>query len=697
MTPLVLRPALFAALVLILPASGQDDTRPFVRKKESALPAGAKVRLGIGLPIWFLPGAAFLPPDYRSMLLLDHEEGIRRIDITDARAMHPPPSLSGAQLIVSADGKRFAGLSTGTVAVREVDTGKTIARIDLQEGVTTVPFTSMPTMSLSADGKRLAQAGRTRTTGKGHVVVHDVDKKEIVFESPLQHDGPAVAALSADGKLLAMGGLREGLAVRGDDKDDWARSVQVWDIDGRKQLFAAGTSSPLATVQAAAFSHDGQLLALSSGEGPIDVWDVAKGKHKRTVLGRTRQGLHVAISPGGRTLAAVAGDGTVQRWNLADGKLIDTTEWPGKIPQGIVMRIGFVADDRVVVCGTAGHGPLVWEAPSGQLLNQVAMHGGEIRSIAFAAGGKEIVTAGAEGQIVRWDAATGRPVGEYELRRHRGLATLGPPGRVVALAPDGTRAMTEGSPGGLFDLATGIEILAMPGAVNPGSETMTLPSPDLRSMFCLSMKFDRTKPGSCVVWDLVDQKQRGRVELPPSNGGVGAAGLSPSGERLVVAVHVPGNKKNPMPATVITGWDLKTGKKLDTARDVTMSGRLHVTVASETSAIVAAEAGKPRLVDFEIGKLGDEIEMPQDVAYAHSPIVLSPTGKRFAVGVFLEKQKKYGVQIHDWPSARVIHTFWGHAGAVSALRFSEDGKLLASGSFDGTVLVWDMAAAKMRD
>jgi WD40 repeat protein len=38
----------------------------------------------------------------------------------------------------------------------------------------------------------------------------------------------------------------------------------------------------------------------------------------------------------------------------------------------------------------------------------------------------------------------------------------------------------------------------------------------------------------------------------------------------------------------------------------------------------------------------------------------------------------------------VLHTFLGHVGPVSALRFSPDGNFLASGAEDTSVLVWDL-------
>jgi WD40 repeat protein len=39
---------------------------------------------------------------------------------------------------------------------------------------------------------------------------------------------------------------------------------------------------------------------------------------------------------------------------------------------------------------------------------------------------------------------------------------------------------------------------------------------------------------------------------------------------------------------------------------------------------------------------------------------------------------------------KALHTFLGHVGPVTALRFSADGRFLASGAEDTAVLVWDL-------
>jgi WD40 repeat protein len=44
----------------------------------------------------------------------------------------------------------------------------------------------------------------------------------------------------------------------------------------------------------------------------------------------------------------------------------------------------------------------------------------------------------------------------------------------------------------------------------------------------------------------------------------------------------------------------------------------------------------------------------------------------------------------DVTTGENIATFWSHSSDIQSLAFSPDGTLLASGSFDGTILLWNM-------
>ena len=99
-----------------------------------------------------------------------------------------------------------------------------------------------------------------------------------------------------------------------------------------------------------------------------------------------------------------------------------------------------------------------------------------------------------------------------------------------------------------------------------------------------------------------------------------------------------------------------------------------------------------RAYNYADGKGGDEFETARAGPEVAGPVVFSPDGKRFVSAAPPDERGMSGVRVHDWPSGRVRHTFVGHRAPVSAITFSPEGKTLASGAQDATVLLWDLGA-----
>ena len=708
MIAFTLRWMLVLGLALVAALFARADDPKFAEKTKEAddpLPKGAKVRFGSSRMFFrYTPAVAFVPPDYKTFLVRELTGGLRRYEASTGRPLDGggAETTLGGRVVVSADGKRA---TNGGLTVREVGTGAEIFKLTSPAGFEsgTAPD------SISADGKVLAQCGKDKD-GKQDLVVLDVDKNQVLARIPLAFTGIAVPTLSADGKVVAIhaasisrGGPTPAQPLG--DTEHPGRTVQVWDVASKKELFKVLPHGGSWQGDAVAFSPDGATLAASTGIGPIDLWEVRSGKPLRTLLGRIGQGVRVAFSPDSKSVAGVASDGTIQRWSVTEGKLLGTTEVPVALPGVTVNGLGFASDDRVVAWGTSGMGlatgmgsvVVAWEAPSGKLLTPVGDYTSGIYSIGFGKGGNEIVTAGIDGRIVRWDAATGKRTETVIVRRSRsqGFHYQGGQPFSMIISPDAARCFSTGYlPAAVYDLSTGTELFGIPGDVtigNSGISGYQFPSADFSKVVSLSLSGGLKGPPACVVWDIVGQKKIVEIDMPGAASGITpAVSFSPDGTRLVVATSLRLGASGPVTVT-ITGWNLKTGKKLSEIEAPNSLGAITLAAANNTSAVVSS--GK-RLwaVDYEAGRAGDEIEnLRNSVEGPSGPVVFSPDGTRFATGVPSDRPGTYGVRVYDWPRGTPLHTFTGHTAPISALTFSRDGKYLASGSQDTTVLLWDMS------
>ncbi len=101
-------------------------------------------------------------------------------------------------------------------------------------------------------------------------------------------------------------------------------------------------------------------------------------------------------------------------------------------------------------------------------------------------------------------------------------------------------------------------------------------------------------------------------------------------------------------------------------------------------------ANEIRLWDAATLETRMAILLPLDASRTYV-LAFSPCGRYLASGTWWKKGLEQ-MSIHLWEVAtgENVHTFWGHPTDIHDLAFSPDGELLASGSFDGTILLWDM-------
>jgi WD40 repeat protein len=674
------------------------------------LPPGAAARFGVTRPILRTgPAVALVPPEFTDFVAPTMTGGVRRYHLATGKPLHKDGIVGPGQVVVSADGKRAVVSRAGAITVADTSSGEIILAVVPLEGVV---LADTPGASLSGDGKVLAYGARG-AANKGIVVVWDVDQNEGLAKIETAQRAPVFPLLSPDGKIVLSHGApplppsiiaKEPAKKPAPPKEDvdplTARMAQVWDVASETELFRARVTGMGGSGVTSAFAPDGSFLAVSAGDGPIDLWNVKTGKRTHTLLGRKGQGGRVAIAPDGKTVASMAADYHIQRWT-SDGKPLGISEPPTDILRVPITGLTFADNERVLGWTTAAQFAIAWEAPSSKRLSPAADHAAAIRSIVFpkAKDGnlpKDPLTSGVDGKIFRWNLPNAVLSEEIILRPAR-LPGDPPVRPVVGLVADGALALWVKNQVEVFDVFSGEDRFSIPAPSSPPAPVQFHVSPDGLKLVAISRQPEGQQEGSnIVIWDLLTQQRIAEFEGPGSDGPTApGAIMSADGNRL--AVIAPRRGPDGRQFMKLAGYDVKTGKPFGEVDDMTAKGTMTFGFIDEAKVVVTSTAGRIWSVDLAAGLVENDIDKVPSKGEPplNGQLAISPDGKYFAVGCVGEPFTTYGVRLYDWRQRRHLHTFLGHLGPVSQIQFSPDGRILASGAQDTSVLLWDLTKIKL--
>jgi WD40 repeat protein len=129
-------------------------------------------------------------------------------------------------------------------------------------------------------------------------------------ENPLElcQSGIVRTSVSPDGRYMAVG------------CEGW--DILLYDLVAQKQIYALSGHTSLRTegwsgnITQLDFSPYGNLLASSSWDATVRLWDAAQGSLLLTLAEHTCCIYDIAFSPDGRYLASASGDGTLRLWGI---------------------------------------------------------------------------------------------------------------------------------------------------------------------------------------------------------------------------------------------------------------------------------------------------------------------------------------------------------------------------------------------
>lgn len=196
-----------------------------------------------------------------------------------------------------------------------------------------------------------------------------------------------------------------------------------------------------------------------------------------------------------------------------------------------------------------------------------------------------------------------------------------------------------------------------------------------------------------ILWDVATGKERsiltGRtLEARGLFSAPDAIMFMAEGKQLAYWARVQGSIKD------FIVWDIASGNKIDVPWKPDPAGKTGLAALSSGGKFLASAGWenndeKITLWDFATGKKQSSLPMPANYALP-APIAVVKDGSIVAWA----NTDRPVVRLWDVKSGKEREPIKGHTGNLMRLAFAEDGKTLATGSFDGTARIWNLDTGK---
>ena len=493
-------------------------------------------------------------------------------------------------------------------------------------------------------------------------------------------------------------------------------------------------------VTCAAFSPDGKSLATGSMDGTARIWDLTKLTNIAMLKPTTGAVWSVAFTPDEKALMTAGTEG-VQFCDLASGRTI--TNFPGQL--AVLSKDGtLVAAAESSPFSYEPAGPVTlrnWR--TGQLVQRFAEPG---RTLALSPDGSRLASAGVSTDVNLWDVSSGKLLRTFATRHPVWSLAFAPDGRQLLAAgwssevliwninddspprkllehhlnvwaavfsPDGNAIATTGSDQTvrLWDAKTlqltsilhghGNEVWCV--AFSPDGQQLATGGKDQSVMVWPSSRAGRNDllPHASNERPIFSPDGTQLITVNPSSGG--ASALWKTAERSLVAQTIVQGRRvlgfSPDGKLIVSfsadnaALEFWQPAAVEPERTVPLEGLdgpsafIIWGLSPEQEFMFAVDAaGLIRIWNVATGHLFATLPGPKPPI---RNMVLGPKARQLALSL----ENENTARIYDCATGRELR-LTGHRDFVSGLAFSSEGTLLATGSVDGTIRLWETASGR---
>ncbi len=267
-------------------------------------------------------------------------------------------------------------------------------------------------------------------------------------------------------------------------------TVKLWNLVTKKEI--ATLEAYAASVHSVAISPDGQIVASGNGDNTIKLWNPLTKKEIRTLYGHSSSVEVVTISPDSKILASGSFDGTIKLWKLATGKEIATLKEHTSPVKSFAFTSSLQGFGQILASGSEDCTVKLWNLKNQQVIRTLKGHSEPVRSVAISPispnleFGGILASSSADDTIKLWNLSTGEEIYTLEGHEH--------PVNSVAFTSDG-KTLASGSSDHtikLWDIKTKREIRTFK---SPSKEVTSVTfSPDNKTLIAGSAD------GSINIW-----------------------------------------------------------------------------------------------------------------------------------------------------------------------------------------------------